>query len=199
MPADCRSAKLALPARFERATCGLGNRRSIHLSYGSKASKINISMRVSVPQKFTLAIQSCNLYGIFSRRGDQIKKSLRTTDKELARRRLEALRQKVARLNTKAGKAIFFADLSKRWLDIVSGMMKPSSRLRRETAINALKPYFTNTVRAIDKSQIDQWAASRNKTASARTFNIERETLIQILDYAMREGLILENPAKVTS
>src|SRR6266446_2168726 len=231
MPADCRSAKLALPARFERATCGLGNRRSIHLSYGSKSNKINISSRIHLPQNFMLAIRSCNLYdiftveairksqillktnvpclyrssdsgilyGIFSRRGDQIKKSLKTTDKELARRRLEALRQKVARLNTKAGKAILFADLSKRWLDIVSGMMKPSSRLRRETAINALKPYFTNTVRAIDKSQIDQWAASRNKTASARTFNIERETLIQILDYAMREGLILENPAKVTS
>ena len=136
---------------------------------------------------------SGTFYGIFSRKGDQIKKSLKTTDKELARRRLEALRQKVARLNTKAGKAFSFADLAKRWLDTVSGMMKPSSRLRRETAINALKPYFTNTVRAIDKSQVDTWAASRNKTASARTFNIERETLIQILDYAMREGLILEN------
>ena len=136
-------------------------------------------------------------YGIFTRKGDQVKKSLKTTDKELARRRLEALRQKVARLNTKAGKAILFADLAKRWLDTVSGMMKPSSRLRRETAINALKPYFTNTVRAIDRSQVDTWAASRSKTTAARTFNIERETLIQILDYAMREGLILENPARV--
>ncbi len=136
-------------------------------------------------------------YGIFSRKGDQIKKSLKTTDKELARRRLEALRQKVARLNTKAGKAIFFADLAKRWLDSVSSRMKPTSHLRRETAINALKPYFANTVRSIDKSQIESWATSRNKTASARTFNIDRETLIQILDYAMREGLILENPARV--
>jgi integrase len=105
----------------------------------------------------------------------------------------------VARLNTKAGQAILFADLSKRWLNIGGGMMKPSSRQRRETAINALKPYFTNKVRAIDQSQVDMWAASRNKTASAHTFNIERETLIQILDYAMREGLILENSAKVTS
>jgi integrase len=77
-------------------------------------------------------------------------------------------------------------------------MMKASSRLRRDTAIKALKPYFTNTVRAIDKSQVDTWGASRNKTASARTFNIERETLIQILDYAMREGLILDNPARAT-
>ena len=44
-------------------------------------------------------------YGVFTRQGDQVKKSPKTTDKELARRRLEALRQKVARLNTKAGKA----------------------------------------------------------------------------------------------
>src|ERR1019366_5460197 len=139
------------------------------------------------------------LYGIFSRRGDQIKKSLKTTDKELARRRLEALRQKVARLNTKVGKAILFVDFAKRWLDTVGGMMKRSSRVRREAAINAVRPYFTNTVRAIDKSQVDTWAASRNKSASARTFNIERETLIQILDYAMREGLILENPARVVA
>ena len=28
---------MALPARVELATCGLGNRRSIHLSYGSKS------------------------------------------------------------------------------------------------------------------------------------------------------------------
>jgi hypothetical protein len=73
--------------------------------------------------------------------------------------------------------------------------MKWSSRVRREAAINARRPYFTNSIRAIDKSQVSAWAASRNKTASARTFNIERETLIQIPDYALREGLALENPA----
>jgi len=158
--------------------------------------KSQVLEKTNIPCLYRSA-DSGMLYGIFTRKGDQVKKSLKTTDKELARRRLEALRQKVARLNTKAGKAILFADLAKRWLDTVSGMMKPSSSLRRETAINALKPYFTNTVRAIDRSQVDTWAASRSKTAAARTFNIERETLIQILDYAMREGLILENPAGV--
>jgi hypothetical protein len=35
-------------------------------------------------------------YAIFTRLGGQIKRSLKTTDKELARRRLEDLRQKVA-------------------------------------------------------------------------------------------------------
>jgi hypothetical protein len=94
---DIQRVKVALPARFERATCGLGNRRSIHLSYGSK---------------------------------------IRYLAKELARWRTEALRQKIDRLNTKAGKA-------------------------------------------------------------ARAFNIEHETLIQIIDDGMRKGLILENPAGV--
>jgi hypothetical protein len=47
------------------------------------------------------------------------------------RGRLEALRQKVARLNTKAGKAILFANLAKRWLDIVGGMMKPSAKFQK--------------------------------------------------------------------
>jgi hypothetical protein len=43
-------------------------------------------------------------YGIFTRKGDQVKKSLKTTDKELVHRCLEPLRQKVARLNTKVGR-----------------------------------------------------------------------------------------------
>jgi len=73
-------------------------------------------------------------YGIFTRKGDQVKKSFKTTDKELARRRLEALRQKVARLNTKVGRAILFVDFAKRWLDTVGGGMKRSSRVWREAA-----------------------------------------------------------------
>jgi integrase len=160
------------------------------------ALKSQVLKKTNIPCLYRSA-DSGIFYGIFTRKGDQVKKSLKTTDKELARRRLEALRQKVARLNTKVGKAILFVDFAKRWLDTVGGGMKRSSRVRREAAINAVRPYFTNTVRAIDKSQVDTWAASRNKTASARTFNIERETLIQILDYALREGLILENPARV--
>lgn len=135
-------------------------------------------------------------YGIFTRGSEQVKKSLKTTDKELARRRLESLRQKVARLNTKAGREFTFTDLANRWLESVGGSMKPSSRLRRETAIHGLMPWFPKTVRSISSDDIESWAKARATQRAARTFNIERETLVKILDYAVGKGLILEHPAR---
>jgi len=135
-------------------------------------------------------------YGIFTRGTEQVKKSLKTNDKELSRRRLESLRQKVSRLNTKAGREIMFVDMANRWLESVGGNLKPSSRLRRETAIHGLKPWFPKTVRSISGDDIESWAKSRAVQRSARTFNIERETLIKILDYAVSKGLILEHSAR---
>ena len=58
-------------------------------------------------------------YALFKRGGKQIRKSLKTTDKDLAKRRLSTQREKVSRLNTdKDTRNISFAELSGRWLDI---------------------------------------------------------------------------------
>ena len=135
-------------------------------------------------------------YGIFTRGQRRVKKSLKTTDKELARRRLEDVRQKVARLNTKDGRNATFADFADRWLGTIGGRLKPSSKLRRETAVGQIKPYFVGTVRSVTESRVKDWAARRTAKIAARTFNIERETLIQILNYAIAEGIMLENPGR---
>ena len=142
------------------------------------------------------SIASGVFYGIFRRGQRQVKKSLKTTDKELARRRLEDVRQKVARLNTKEGRNSTFADFADRWLGTIGGRLKPSSKLRRETAVGQIKPHFIGTIRNITESRVKDWTAKRTASAAARTFNIERETLIQILDYAIAEGIILENPGR---
>jgi integrase len=52
-------------------------------------------------------------------------------------------------------------------------------------------------VRSLGKVHVEAWAAQRGGIAAGRTFNYERQVLIRILDYAAREGLILENPARV--
>jgi len=135
-------------------------------------------------------------YALLKRGGKQIKRSLKTSDRELAKRRLAEFREKAERLNGNAG-AIFFAELAKRWVDVVGATLKASSKFRRETAIKALLPSFRCAIRAISRSQVEAWATKRSKYVSARTYNMERETLILVLDYAVREGLILDNPAKV--
>src|SRR5438874_1281470 len=73
-------------------------------------------------------------YALVKRSGKQFRRSLRTTDRALAKRRLVDFRQKVGRLSTRGGaKDLPFAELADRWLDTVRGNLKASSALRRET------------------------------------------------------------------
>ena len=135
-------------------------------------------------------------YALFKRGGRQIKQSLRTTDKELAKRRAELLRQKVIRLNTKESRTLLFLDLANRWLASRAGSMKASSFQRRRESLATFRHFFGSTVKSIRREQIEEWAARRASTRSARTFNIDRETLLQVFEYAVSHGLLLENPAR---
>ncbi len=137
-------------------------------------------------------------YAILRRDGKQIKRSLKTTDNALARRRLAEFEQKAARLTTGESSRISFADLSKRWLEKIAGSMKPSSHFRQSGVVKKLNESLgAILVRGITKAHVEKWASQRSQARAARTFNYERETLVRILDYAMRDGLILDNPARV--
>ena len=137
-------------------------------------------------------------YGLVKRGGKQIRKSFKTTDRKIAERHLATFREKVARLSRVEGIGkIKFEELAKRWLETISYALKPSSLRRRETSIGQLNKHFGSVpVRNITTSTCDEWIAKRAETRSASTFNNERETLRSILDYAQREGLILNNPAQ---
>lgn len=137
-------------------------------------------------------------YAILRRGGKQIKRSLKTTDAALAKRRLADFEQKAARLNTGESSRVSFADLSKHWLEATAGTMKASSHFRQSGVVKKLNEFLgTMMVRAITKGNIETWASQRSQTRAARTFNYERETLVRILDYAVRDGFILDNPARV--
>jgi integrase len=76
--------------------------------------------------------------------------------------------------------------------------MKESSRFRTEGVIKMLnKRLGAVEVRKISKTMLEDWAAERGKEVSARTVNYEREVLIRILDYGIRDGITIENPARV--
>jgi hypothetical protein len=68
--------------------------------------------------------------------------------------------------------------------------MKWSSRVRQEAAIHAGEPYVTNAIRAIDKSQVDAWAASRNKALGTTLMLTSLERLVHLgFQHFLEHGL----------
>lgn len=138
-------------------------------------------------------------YGLVKRSGKQYRRSLKTTDRKLAERFLADFRQKIDRLDhTKVRTALTFAECAKQWLGTVTPHMKPSSALRRETSVAQLFPHLGAVlIRNMTSSICEAWAAKRGAGIAASTYNNERDTIIAILNYAKREGLLLDTPASV--
>ena len=133
------------------------------------------------------------------RLGREFRRSLRTTDFALAKRRLREFEGKASRLQgIETDKRLLFEDLSKRWLESIKPDMKASSYARRGGAVRALSPFFKGELVAkLGRSQIEAWKTKRAARVAAQTANIEAETLRLMLDYAMNDlRILLENPAR---
>jgi integrase len=128
--------------------------------------------------------------------GKQIKRSLKTDDMAIAKRRLGDLRAKAERLHGKENRNIRFEELGENWLESIKPNLKPKSYDRRRVAIVGLTPSFKGmAVKAIGFAQIDQWKRKRGASLSARSHNIELETLKILFRYAGDRGILLDNPA----
>jgi len=137
-------------------------------------------------------------YLLVKRGGKQFRRSLKTTDAALAKRRLREFQEKAGRLTGDgADRALHFEDLAARWLASIQPELKPNSYHRRVTSLKGLSPYFNgHPVRSIGQWQIEAWKIKRGAAVSARTWNIETETLRRLLNYAKDVlKIILENPA----
>ena len=133
------------------------------------------------------------------RGGKQIRKSLKTTDPALARRRLADLRDKVSRLNqTKGASKLTFAELAARWLATHRVHLKEKSISRPDTCLKGLDPYLGRVpIRSISAQHCEDWLTRRATEISPSSYKHERRTLIALLDYAVRDGLILDNVARI--
>lgn len=143
-----------------------------------------------------------NVHGVyfawFSVRGKQVKRSLKTNDRELARRRFAALRQNAARLHGSEYRNLHFDELAKFWLESIQSTVKPSTYRRRTGCISKLLPFFkTVPVRSISLNHIEKWKVERGAVIAPRTFNKELETLNILMRYARDvKGILLDNPAE---
>ncbi len=138
-------------------------------------------------------------YLLVKRGGKQFRRSLKTTDAALAKRRLREFQNQAGRLTTDGtNSSIRFNELAERWLAAKRPDLKASSAGRRETALKALAPYFNGRlVRAIGAKEVEAWKINRGPSISPRTWNIEVETLKQIFVYA-RDTLriVLDSPVE---
>src|SRR5438093_9727665 len=70
--------------------------------------------------------------------GKQIKRSLKTDDLTIAKRRLTELRGKAERLHGKENRNIRFEELAENWLESIKPSLKPKSHARRRVALIGL-------------------------------------------------------------
>jgi site-specific recombinase XerD len=164
------------------------------------------SVKSPSEQHLTKVQRQTNLYrskhgtyfAIIKVSGKQIKRSLRTTDPSLAKRRLVEFRQKTERLRGVEQQNIRFEELSQLWLESVQPDLKLSSYERRVNAVKQLNPFFRSmAVRAIKSEAVENWRIKRSGSLKPRTYNIELETLKLIFRYAVeKKRLLLDNPAE---
>jgi integrase len=135
-------------------------------------------------------------FALLKVRGKQIKRSLKTEDSALARRRLAEFRTKAHGLAGEE-RGMTFDHLAERWLALKKSDLRPGSWRRLDGIVRILKPFFAGLpVRSIAQTHIEAWKIKRGAAVSARSFNYEREVLRRLLEYARTSlRIILENPA----
>lgn len=137
-------------------------------------------------------------YALVKKKGKQIRRSLKTDDRQLAERNLATFRAKAERLaNPAKDRGITFMELAKQWIDVKKHRLKPSSAQGMEMCVKQLNKHFgTMPVRTITKSDCREWEKKRGANISASSFNHDRTALVAVLEEAVDAGLLMENPAK---
>jgi integrase len=139
-------------------------------------------------------------YLLVKKSGKQFRRSLKTNDPALAKRRLREFMDRAGQLTTDGtNSSIRFDELSQRWLASKTAELKASSAYRRASVLKQIGPCFNGRlVRAIGAREIEAWKIRRGAKLSARSWNIEVETLKQIFAYAQDTlRILLDNPARL--
>ena len=133
-------------------------------------------------------------------KGKQLKRSLGTTDRQLANRRLKIALADLAKKNPTTlvvPASTTVQTLISHYFPIRIVGAKPKTASRIKNAYDAISKQFRNKqVRELSPKDIDDYANGRLSGISGSSANKERSELIQLLDYAIDCGLIETNLAR---
>lgn len=139
-------------------------------------------------------------YFMVRHQGKLIRLSLKTKDRKLADRLVAAKKKKVGHLKPGSSQLTFGQVTEQfRQTNLATKDLKPRAREYREYCIESLYREWhglkTLLVRDVTRTGCEEWFASRRKKISAQLLNNELGTLKMILEFAVREGVIMDNPA----
>jgi len=153
--------------------------------------------------------KSGKYYAIFKRNGKQIRRSLKTTDKQLAQRKLAELRDRVDQLDTDTSAKVAFSifdgkgnvvgGLLRQYIDNKLGNVLPRTRELNIADTKTFAVAFNvKPVRNITLKDVETWAAKRQREVSSATFNRQLGLLKRVFAYATMHGIRVDNPAEKT-
>lgn len=136
-------------------------------------------------------------YALVKRGGKQFRRSLKTKDRKLAERRLAEYQAQVGNLTLSEDARLSFDDLAKRWIETTRHTLKPSSVIRREKCVKGVAPFFQGMlIRNVQPQHCERWVKERGPDLAPQSFAHELNTMRGIFDYAVRLGIMLNNPAR---
>jgi integrase len=140
-------------------------------------------------------------YARIKHEGKEIRRSLRTTDRDLAKRKLRELRDEQGQIDRSQGK-LSLRELCDRWLKTVQGS-KPKTLEAKEYIAERIKKHWPSgslvQVAKVKPSDSDLWLArcaqlSRNGF-SASSRNAHVQILKEVFALALRDRIISDSPA----
>ena len=124
-------------------------------------------------------------YGKIKRNGKIHKQKLKTKDFQTAKRNLKEFEKEVESKKDGAPDMLF-QEFVKDWLESIKPHLKESTHKRRQVSVNQLLPFFKGyKLREITHDRLEKWIKARTDV-SAQTFNLDRETLHTIFQYAKK-------------
>jgi len=161
---------------------------------GGKAARKLVFHRVA--ENLYRLEQSGGYYALVKRGDKQFRRSLKTKDRKLAERKLTELRAQVGILKLGDDARLSFEEVAKRWMMATSHTIKASTVRRRDTCIKNLAPFFAGvSARNITIRHCERWLTERASKIAPQTMANELNALRPIFAYAVKNGIMLSNPA----
>lgn len=136
-------------------------------------------------------------YAVVKHRGKIIRRSLKTTDPEIAKRKLRKFRNDLLQINPSAGR-ITLNELVGKYLGSIQYLDTKTIKTRTAIAKRIRESWpegVAQQVREVKPSDIATWLGKHRERISKATFNEYLRVIKKVFELAVNDRIIFENPA----